>query len=74
MMKDNDSDSEQADFFRRGKDNQEAILLNLFCERCKRPAKTPTFPTEYMLQGIVWVEATCNRCGNRVRIDVSTVP
>jgi hypothetical protein len=61
-------------FSQRPSSEQEAILLNIYCEVCRRVAKTPYRPIEIHEQDRITVEATCFRCGNRVRVSLSDIP
>jgi hypothetical protein len=63
------------DFSERHPDSQEAILFNIFCDVCGKVAAGP-LPSidEYEEDRHIFVEATCAKCNQRVRIDLADVP
>jgi hypothetical protein len=61
-------------FDRRHPDEQEAILLNIYCERCRRPAMTPVSVMEHSLGVETWIQATCMRCEGVGDINLRNLP
>ncbi|MAT68106.1 MAG: hypothetical protein CMJ58_01130 [Planctomycetaceae bacterium] len=68
------SGGDKESFHLRAPGEQEAILANLFCERCRRLALAPQDFVEIENDGVVVVEATCMRCESRVRLALDDIP
>lgn len=54
------------DFFARDEEEQQAFLLQTWCDNCQAADLGMHTPLEYLLDGTIFVEGTCNKCGEQV--------
>ena len=61
----------ERDFFARDKDDQEAFLTQTWCNTCMEVDLGMKEPVEYELNGVVYVEGQCVKCGNSVVTEIA---
>ncbi|BBB30069.1 hypothetical protein [Neptunomonas japonica] len=54
------------DFFARDDDEQQAFLSQTWCDNCQAADLGMHTPLEYELDGTIFVEGSCNKCGEQV--------
>ncbi|MFY9179213.1 MAG: hypothetical protein WAO12_05465 [Venatoribacter sp.] len=67
----NGDDKIARDFFARDKEDQQAFLTQTWCNNCIAADLGMTNPEEYELNGVVYVEGKCARCGEKVVTEIA---
>ncbi len=61
----------ERDFFAREPEDQEAFLSQTWCNACMEADLGMKEPVEYELNGIVFVEGKCVKCGEMVCTEIA---
>lgn len=56
----------ERDFFSRDEEEQQAFLEQTWCDNCQKADLGMHTPFEYQLDGTIFVEGTCAKCGQQV--------
>ena len=54
----------ERDFFARDEEDQQAFLSQTWCNQCMEANLGMVEPVEYELDGVVYVEGKCSKCGD----------
>ncbi|MFB9885622.1 hypothetical protein [Balneatrix alpica] len=58
------------DFSKRSQDDQQAFLQQTWCNTCMEMDLGMTEPQEYELEGRIYVEGKCVKCGSSVITEI----
>ncbi|QEQ96477.1 hypothetical protein [Neptunomonas concharum] len=61
----------ERNFFARDKEEQQAFLEQTWCDHCQEADLGMSNPLEYEQEGTIFVEGTCNRCGQPVYTELT---
>ena len=61
----------ERDFFARDKEDQDAFLSQTWCNNCMEADLGMVEPQEYELNGVVFVEGKCKKCGEVVVTEIA---
>jgi len=59
------------DFFARDKDEQKAFIDTTWCDTCMEADLGMHTPTEYELDGTIFIEGQCKKCGEPVYTELT---
>lgn len=59
------------DFYARDKEDQEAFLTQTWCNDCMAVDLGMKEPEEYELNGVVYIEGKCAKCGSQVTTEIA---
>lgn len=59
------------DFYARDKEDQKAFMTQTWCNHCMAADIGMSEPNEYELNGVVFVEGKCLRCGETVVTEIA---
>ncbi|WP_293265829.1 hypothetical protein [Neptunomonas sp.] len=62
----NDEKNKKRDFLLRDKEEQQAFLEQTWCDKCQEADLGMHTPLEYELDGTIYIEGTCSKCGEQV--------
>lgn len=62
---------EPRDFFARDEEEQQAFLTQTWCDNCMEADLGMKNPVEYELDGTIFVEGVCNKCGQSVYTELT---
>ena len=60
------SDRKERDFYARDLEEQRSFLQYTWCNHCMEMDLGMVNPVEYELEGIIYVEGDCKKCGETV--------
>ncbi|TNC92175.1 MAG: hypothetical protein CSH36_05895 [Thalassolituus sp.] len=61
----------ERDFYARDKDDQDAFLSQTWCNTCMEVDLGMKEPQEYELNGVVYIEGKCAKCGDLVTTEIA---
>ena len=61
----------ERDFYARDKDDQDAFLSQTWCNTCMEVDLGMKEPQEYELNGVVYIEGKCAKCGDLVPTEIA---
>ena len=61
----------ERDFYARDKDDQDAFLSQTWCNTCMEVDLGMKEPQEYELNGVVYIEGKCAKCGDLVTAEIA---
>ena len=61
----------ERDFYARDKDDQDAFLSQTWCNTCMEVDLGLKEPQEYELNGVVYIEGKCAKCGDLVTTEIA---
>ncbi|WP_108124862.1 hypothetical protein [Saccharospirillum mangrovi] len=61
----------ERDFYQRDPEEQQAFLDNTWCNDCQELDLGMTEPREYELNGRIYIEGRCVKCGATVRTEIA---
>ncbi len=61
----------ERNFFARDKEEQQAFLEQTWCDHCQEADLGMSNPLEYEQEETIFVEGTCNRCGQPVYTELT---
>ena len=61
----------ERDFYARNKDDQDAFLSQTWCNTCMEVDLGMKEPQEYELNGVVYIEGKCAKCGDLVTTEIA---
>ncbi|MAD46407.1 MAG: hypothetical protein CMI02_19230 [Oceanospirillaceae bacterium] len=61
----------ERDFFARDKEDQQAFLTQTWCNQCMEADLGMVEPSEYEVNGVVFVEGKCARCGEPIVTEIA---
>ena len=56
----------ELDFYLRTPEDQKAFLQYTWCQHCQEVDLGMTDPVEYELDGVIYIEGKCSKCGELV--------
>lgn len=61
----------ERDFFSRDVDDQQAFLTQTWCNQCMAADLGMVEPVEYEIDGIIFVEGKCKKCGSDICTEIA---
>ena len=61
----------ERDFFARDPEDQKAFLEQTWCNECMEADLGMTDPVEHELNGVVYVEGKCAKCGSVIMTEIA---
>jgi len=61
----------ERDFYARDKADQEAFLTQTWCNNCMEVDLGMKDPVEYELDGVVYIDGKCVKCGSTVTTEIA---
>ena len=58
-------------FLARDAEEQQAFLEQTWCDSCQEADLGMHSPLEYELEGTIYIEGTCNKCGQQVYTELT---
>lgn len=62
---------EERDFFARTEEDQQDFLTQTWCNACMEADLGMKEPQEYELDGVIYIEGKCNKCGEPVVTEIA---